>query len=226
MPLVKVKPTSPGRRALVKVVNPTCTRVRRSTSLVERQKRGSGRTTTATSRCGTRAAATSSTTASSTSSATRTAFRPRSSGSNTIRTAAPTSRCCCTRDGERRYIIAPRGVAVGTQLHVGHRSRRSSRATACRCATSRSARPMHCIEMQPGKGAQIARSAGASAQLLAREGIYAQLRHALRRDPQGARRLPRDDRRSRQRRAQPALDRQGGRQSLARHPPDRARHLR
>ena len=35
---------------------------------------------------------------------------------------------------------------------------------------------IHCIEMQPGKGAQIARSAGASVQLLAREGIYAQLR--------------------------------------------------
>ncbi len=43
---------------------------------------------------------------------------------------------------------------------------------------------IHCIEMRPGKGAQMARSAGTAAQLLAKEGAYADPAHALRRDAQ------------------------------------------
>ena len=141
MALVKVKPTSAGRRALVKVVNPNLHKGR-AVRRAHRERRSAARaaTTTATSRCGTRAAATSSTTGSSTSGATRTASRRRSSGSNTTRTAARNIALLLYADGERRYIIAPRGVAVGAQLHVGRRGRRSSRATRCRCATSRSAR--------------------------------------------------------------------------------------
>src|SRR4030095_333095 len=78
-------------------------------------------------------------------------------------------------DGERRYIIAPRGVAVGAQLMSGG-------GAAIRAGSTLPLRsipvgtPVHCVEMQPGEGAQIARSAGAAVQLLAREGIYAQLR--------------------------------------------------
>ena len=56
---------------------------------------------------------------------------------------------------------------------------------------------IHCIEMLPGKGAQIARSAGTSCTLLAREGTYAQVRHALGRSAQDPHRLPRHDRRGR-----------------------------
>ncbi len=53
---------------------------------------------------------------------------------------------------------------------------RSSRATLCNCATFQSVATVHGIELKPGKGAQIARSAGASAQLIAREGVYVTLR--------------------------------------------------
>ena len=78
-------------------------------------------------------------------------------------------------DGERRYIIAPRGVATGTQLLSGI----EAPIKPGNCLPLRNipvGTTVHCIEMQQGKGAQIARSAGVSAQLLAREGIYAQLR--------------------------------------------------
>ena len=78
-------------------------------------------------------------------------------------------------DGERRYIIAPRGLAVGTQLVSGA----EAPIKPGNCLPLRNipvGTTIHCIEMQPGKGAQIARSAGASVQLLAREGTYAQLR--------------------------------------------------
>jgi len=78
-------------------------------------------------------------------------------------------------DGERRYIIAPRGVAEGTQLMSGSEA-------AIKPGNTLPLRnipvgtTIHCIEMQPGKGAQMARSAGAGVQFLAREGVYAQLR--------------------------------------------------
>ena len=97
MPLVKVKPTSPGRRALVKVVTPELHKGEPHWPLLSSQsKTAAAATTTAASPCATRAAATSSTTASSISAATRTASRPRSSASSTTRTAARTSRCCST----------------------------------------------------------------------------------------------------------------------------------
>jgi large subunit ribosomal protein L2 len=78
-------------------------------------------------------------------------------------------------DGERRYIIAPRGVAAGATVMSGA-------AAAIKVGNAMPLRnvPMgstvHCVEMKPGKGAQIARSAGASVQLVAREGRYATLR--------------------------------------------------
>ena len=98
-----------------------------------------------------------------------------SSASNTIRTAPRTSRCCCYVDGERRYIIAPKGVKVGDQLMAGHDAPiKVGNSLPLRNIPIGST--VHCIEMKPGKGAQIARSAGASAQLVAREGGYATLR--------------------------------------------------
>jgi large subunit ribosomal protein L2 len=78
-------------------------------------------------------------------------------------------------DGERRYIIAPKGVAAGTQLHSGSEAPiKPGNALPLRNIPVGTI--VHCVEMLPGKGAQLARSAGASAQLLAREGTYAQLR--------------------------------------------------
>jgi large subunit ribosomal protein L2 len=81
----------------------------------------------------------------------------------------------CYADGERRYIIAPKGVAVGAQLMSGSEAPiKAGNTLPLRNIPVGST--IHCIEMLPGKGAQLARSAGASVQLLAREGSYAQLR--------------------------------------------------
>jgi len=169
MPLVKVKPTSAGRRALVKVVNPSLHKGAPVASLVESQKRGSGRNNNG-----------------------HITTRHKGGGHkhhyrivdfkrNKDGIPAKVERLehdpnrsanlalLLYADGERRYIIAPRGVAVGMQLVSGAEA--PIKAGNVPVGTI-----VHCIEMQPGKGAQIARSAGAHVQLLAREGIYAQLR--------------------------------------------------
>lgn len=79
------------------------------------------------------------------------------------------------RDGERRYIIAPNKVAVGDELQSGSDAPiRPGNALPLRNIPIGSA--IHCLEMRPGKGAQLIRSAGASAQLIAREASYAIIR--------------------------------------------------
>jgi large subunit ribosomal protein L2 len=79
------------------------------------------------------------------------------------------------KDGERRYVIAPKGVAVGTQLMSGPEAPiKPGNTLPLRSIPVGT--EVHCVEMQPGKGAQLARSAGAHVQVLAREGSYAQLR--------------------------------------------------
>ena len=78
-------------------------------------------------------------------------------------------------DGERRYIIAPRGVKAGEVLQSGS----AAPIKAGNCLPLRNipvGSVVHCIELKPGKGAQLARSAGASVQVVAREGQYATLR--------------------------------------------------
>ncbi|SFQ17239.1 LSU ribosomal protein L2P [Geopseudomonas sagittaria] len=78
-------------------------------------------------------------------------------------------------DGERRYIIAPKGVSAGDQLVSGaHAPIKVGNSLPLRNIPVGST--VHGIELKPGKGAQIARSAGASAQLVAREGVYVTLR--------------------------------------------------
>lgn len=78
-------------------------------------------------------------------------------------------------DGERRYIIAPKGVSAGDVLESGvNASIKKGNALPLRNIPLGST--VHGIELKPGKGAQIARSAGTSAQLVAREGNYATLR--------------------------------------------------
>ncbi len=78
-------------------------------------------------------------------------------------------------DGERRYIIAPKGLRAGDKVISG----REASIKPGNCLPLRNM-PMgsvvHCVEMKPGKGAQLARSAGAAVQLIAREGQYATLR--------------------------------------------------
>ena len=213
MPLVKVKPTSPGRRSLVKVVNPhlhkgapvDVARREPEARLGPQQQRphhdaAQGRRPQAAlpdrrlqAQQG----------------------RHRREGRAARIRPEPqraTSRCCCT----------PTASAATSSRRAASRSARSCMSGAeapikpGNCLPLRNipvGTTIHCVEMQPGKGAQIARSAGAvGAAARARRHLRAAAA-ALGRDPQGARRLPRDDRRSRQRGAQPALDRQGRRAS-------------
>jgi large subunit ribosomal protein L2 len=78
-------------------------------------------------------------------------------------------------DGERRYIIAPKGVRTGDRLESGVNAP-IKRGNALPLRNIPLGSTVHCIELKPGKGAQIARSAGTSAQVVAREGNYATLR--------------------------------------------------
>ncbi|MBL10400.1 MAG: 50S ribosomal protein L2 [Acidiferrobacteraceae bacterium] len=78
-------------------------------------------------------------------------------------------------DGSRSYIIAPRGISLGSQVESG-----STVAIRVGNALPLKNIPIgtvvHCVEMKPGKGAQIARSAGSSVQYIGREGNYSLLR--------------------------------------------------
>ena len=175
MPLMKVKPTSPGRRALVKVVTPDLHKGEPHWPLVESQNRGSGRNNLG-----------------------RVTMRHKGGGHKQhyriidFRRDKDGIQATVERldydpnrsahlalllyaDGERRYIIAPKGLTAGTQLVSGAEAPiKSGNTLPLRSIPVGTT--VHCIEMMPGKGAQLARSAGTSAQLLAREGSYAQLR--------------------------------------------------
>jgi large subunit ribosomal protein L2 len=175
MALIKVKPTSAGRRAVVKVVTPGLHKGKPVAALVEPQKRGSGRNnnghiTTRHKGGGHKQHY-------------RVVdFRRNKDGipAKVERVEYDPNRSAhlallCYADGERRYIIAPRGVQVGAQLVSGLEAPiKNGNCLPLRGIPVGST--IHCVEMMPGKGAQIARSAGTSVQLLAREGAYAQLR--------------------------------------------------
>ncbi|MCZ6500122.1 MAG: 50S ribosomal protein L2 [Gammaproteobacteria bacterium] len=78
-------------------------------------------------------------------------------------------------DGERRYIIAAKGMKKGDQIMAGREAPiKSGNALPLRYIPVGSL--VHCVELKLGKGAQLARSAGSSAQLVAREGAHATLR--------------------------------------------------
>jgi len=79
------------------------------------------------------------------------------------------------RDGERKYIIAPSGIEVGQEIL----SAETTPVNVGNCMPLRNiplGATIHCVEMKPGKGAQIARSAGTSAQLVAKDGAHVTLR--------------------------------------------------
>ena len=78
-------------------------------------------------------------------------------------------------DGEKRYIIAPQGLAVGDRLASGP-SADIRAGNALPLANIPVGTVIHAIELRPGGGAKMARSAGASVQLVAKEGRFAQLR--------------------------------------------------
>ncbi|WP_018413338.1 50S ribosomal protein L2 [Methyloversatilis thermotolerans] len=175
MALVKVKPTSAGRRAVVKVVTPTLYKGRPVDSLTENQSKTSGRNNHG--RITTRHKG----------GGHRQQYRVIDFRRNKDGIVAKVERIeydpnrtahialLCYADGERRYIIAPKGLVVGAQVVSGSEAPiKAGNTLPLRNIPVGST--IHCIEMQPGKGAQIARAAGASVQLLAREGSYAQLR--------------------------------------------------
>ncbi|MGB6006587.1 50S ribosomal protein L2 [Castellaniella sp.] len=175
MPLVKVKPTSAGRRGMIKVVHPELHKGPGYAPLLESQSRNSGRNNnghiTVRHRGGGH----------------KQHYRVVDFRRNKDGIVARVERLeydpnrtahlalLCYADGERRYIIAPRGLEVGATVVSGLEAPiRSGNTLPIRAIPVGAT--IHCIEMQPGKGAQMARSAGASAVLLAREGVYAQVR--------------------------------------------------
>ena len=175
MPIVKTKPTSAGRRFLVKVVNPDLHKGEPFKGLVERKLKSGGRNNLG--RVTTRHVG----------GGHKQRYRIVDFKRNKDGIAGTIERLeydpnrsahialVLYADGERRYIIAPRGVVAGDQVLSGaHAAIRPGNSLPLRNIPVGTT--VHCIELQPGKGAQMARSAGASVQIVAREGDYATLR--------------------------------------------------
>jgi len=175
MALVKVKPTSPGRRGVVKVVHENLHKGRPHAALVEKQSKNAGRNNNG-----------------------RITVRHQGGGSKQHYRLIDFKRnkdgipgkierleydpnrtahiaLVLYADGERRYIIAPRGLEAGATIMSGSEAPIKA-GNALPIRNIPVGTTIHCIEMIPGKGAQMARSAGASVQLMAREGVYAQVR--------------------------------------------------
>ena len=175
MALIKPKPTSAGRRSLVKVVSPELYKGAPFEPLLEKQSKKSGRNNdgciTVRHRGG----------------GAKQRYRIIDFKRNKDGIAARVEHIeydpnrtahialLLYADGERRYIIASEGISEGDELMSGE----SAPIKAGNCLPLRNiplGTTIHCVEMKPGKGAQMARSAGASVQLVAREGSYATLR--------------------------------------------------
>lgn len=175
MTLIKLKPTSPGRRAQIKVLTSGLYKGEPYRPLLAKQKKNSGRNNDG-----------------------RITVRHRGGGSkqryrkvdfkrdkNDIIAKVEHIEYDPNRtayialllyvDGERRYIIAPQGVKEGDEVMSGDsvpiQTGNCLPLTAMPLGTT-----VHCVEMRVGKGAQMVRSAGTSAQLVAREGNYATIR--------------------------------------------------
>ena len=175
MAVVKAKPTSPGRRFVVKVVNPELHKGKPFKALLEKQSRTGGRNN-----------------------AGRITTRHRGGGHKQHYRVVDFKRnkdgipavvdrleydpnrtanlaLLKYKDGEYRYILAPRGVKAGDELMSGSSAPiRAGNAMELRNVPVGSV--IHCVELKPGKGGQMVRSAGTSCQLVAREGTYATLR--------------------------------------------------
>lgn len=175
MTIVNPKPTSPARRGLVKVVNPDLYKGAPHEQLLEKQSKKSGRNNHG-----------------------RITVRHRGGGhkqryrivdfkrdkdgipAKVERIEYDPNRSAhlallLFADGERRYIIAPNKVKPGAVLNSGA----GAPIGPGNCLQLRNipvGTTVHCVELKPGKGAQLARSAGAAVQLVAREGVHATLR--------------------------------------------------
>lgn len=175
MPLMKAKPTSPGRRFVVKVVNPELHKGDPYAPLLSPKKRISGRNNKG-----------------------RITVRRRGGGhkrhyrqidfkrdkdgikGRVERLEYDPNRSAhialvLYADGERRYIIAPKGLHAGSEVMSGE----AAPVKPGNCMPLQNiplGATIHCLELKPGRGAQLIRSAGTSAQLAAREGMYAIIR--------------------------------------------------
>ncbi len=175
MALVKTKPTSPGRRHLVKVVNNELHKGKPFAALVEKKSKSGGRNNNGhittrhiggghkqhyrlidfkRDKDGIPAVVE------------RLEYDPNRSANIALLKYA---------DGERRYILAPKGLSAGDAIVSGEDAPiKVGSAMSLRNVPVGSV--IHNVELKPGKGGQIARSAGTSAQLVAREGAYCTLR--------------------------------------------------
>lgn len=175
MPIVKRKPTSPGRRHVVSVVNPDLHKGAPYAPLLEKQSRSGGRNNTG--RITTRHVG----------GGHKQHYRKIDFKRNKDGIAAKVERLeydpnrtayialVCYADGERRYILAPKGLKAGDAVQSGIDAViKVGNTLPLRNIPVGSV--VHNIEMKPGKGGQMARSAGTSVQLVAREGQYATLR--------------------------------------------------
>ncbi|MBE8718647.1 50S ribosomal protein L2 [Cellvibrio polysaccharolyticus] len=175
MPIVKSKPTSPGRRFVVRVVSEGLHKGAPYAPLLEKKSKSGGRNNTG--RITTRHVG----------GGHKQHYRLVDFRRNKDGIPATVERLeydpnrtanialVVYADGERRYIIAPKGLNAGDKIESGN-------TAGIKVGNSLPLRNIplgsviHCIELKPGKGAQVARSAGASAQLVARDGAYATLR--------------------------------------------------
>jgi len=175
MPIIKVKPTSNGHRAKIKVVNPDLHKGAPHAPLTEKKAKISGRNNygrvTVRHRGG----------------AHKRQYRLIDFKRDKDGIAGRIERIeydpnrsahialVLYKDGERRYILAPKGVEVGTEIMSGTQAPiKPGNAMPLRVIPVGST--IHNVELKQGRGGQIGRSAGAAIQLIAREGIYAQVR--------------------------------------------------
>ncbi|MBC8299877.1 MAG: 50S ribosomal protein L2 [Pelagibacterales bacterium] len=175
MSLIKSKPTSPGRRFRIKISNPELYKGKPCSSLVQKSKRTGGRNNQG--RITTRHIG----------GGHKKRYRIIDFKRDKDNVAAKVERLeydpnrnanialLLYIDGERRYIIAPKNLKTGDPVMSGKDSSISI-GNSLPMKNIPVGTQVHCIEMKPGKGAQIARSAGTVAQIVAIEGDYATVR--------------------------------------------------
>lgn len=175
MVLKKTKPTSPGRRAVIKSINKIIYKGRPFSALIEKKKKNAGRNNSG------------KITIRHIGGGHKQHYRIVDFRRSKDNIPAKVERIeydpnrnahialLCYADGERRYIIAAKDIEVGSYLINGPSSPiKMGNSMPIRNIPVGSV--IHCIELKPGKGAQLARSAGSSAQLMAKEGDYSQIR--------------------------------------------------
>lgn len=175
MAVVKCKPTSPGRRHVVKVVNPELHKGKPFAPLLEKNSKSGGRNNNG--RITTRHIG----------GGHKQAYRIVDFKRNKDGIPAVVERLeydpnrsanialVLYKDGERRYILAPKGLKAGDQIQSGvDAAIKAGNTLPMRNIPVGST--VHNVEMKPGKGGQLARSAGTYVQIVARDGAYVTLR--------------------------------------------------